>query len=680
MSTRRRLSRLLLASHVGLVALFAALLLATGVGTVRSAVVGQARTEADRSVSDARQRLQVWAREMNVTADLLARQPNLRVYVARGTVWRIRNLVQEFHGASAVEYIQVQEGDEVVAAFGKAPPAFTPGLVFDRGGIAWRIVKRDIPTTQGGAIVLAEPIRDRIRTRQSTGLIATQLLPLPGKNDTAPDRWHAALRAVAASGEPETVEAFGDVAAARIARVNDEDGQANALLVASVAQDWVERRIVEGLAAFALSSVVTIVLALALAVLLAARIARPFAQVAHAAERLGGGDLDTPIAKPVTFLTEPVALAASLEDMRSRVATLTATERNQREELDAVLDGVDEGIVGIDADERIHYANRQFLELVGLEREQVLGLPSEAVLVPIERRPLMEGTDPALLVQQPTRYTPAGKARPLAVRRLLASGDRHVLVVREETALEAARFMRDRILANLSHEFQTPLSAQMASIELLRDHLRAGSDPVATQLAEAQFRGALRLSQLVENLLDSVRIESGEMRLRRQPVDLLAVVKDAVDLIRPLIDQREQRIELALTPGPMLTGDPQRLFSVLVNLLANANKFSPDATTIRVETQWSAHEATVWVEDEGPGLPPMGANTDLFAPFKRSPQEERSQRGTGLGLAIVYAIVTAHGGVVRVAPARAQRGARIGLTLPVGEGDAVTAAGEEAVS
>ncbi|MBS0456169.1 MAG: PAS domain-containing protein [Proteobacteria bacterium] len=677
MSTRRRLSRLLLASHVGLVALFAALLLATGVGTVRSAVIGQARTEADRAVSDARQRLQVWAREMNVTADLLARQPNLRVYVARGTVWRIRNLVKDFHGASAVEYIQVQEGDEVVAAFGKAPPAFNPGLAFDRGGVAWRIVKRDIPTTQGGSILLAEPIRDRIRARQAGGSISTRLQPLPGKARLDPDRWNAALQAVAASGEPETVEGFGDVAAARIARINDDDGQANALLLASVPQDWVERRIVEGLAAFAVSGVVTIVLALGLAVLLASRIARPFAQVAHAAERLGGGDLDTPIAKPVTFLTEPVALATSLEDMRSRVATLTATERNQREELDAVLDGVDEGIVGIDADERIHYANRQFLELVGLEREQVLGLPSAAVLLPIERRPATEGTDPALLVQQPTRYTPAGKARPLAVRRLLASGDRHVLVVREETALEAARFMRDRILANLSHEFQTPLSAQMASIELLRDHLRAGSDPVATQLAEAQFRGALRLSQLVENLLDSVRIESGEMRLRRQPVDLLAVVKDAVDLIRPLIDQREQRVELSLTPGPMLTGDPQRLFSVLVNLLANANKFAPDATTIRVETQWTADQATVWVEDEGPGLPPMGANTDLFAPFKRSPQEEPSQRGTGLGLAIVYAIVTAHGGVVRVAPSRAQSGARIGLTLPVGEGD-TAAAGAEA--
>lgn len=668
MSTPRRLSRLLLASHVGLVVLFAVLLLATGVGTVRSAVIGQARTEADRSVSEARGRLQVWYREVNVTADLLARQPNLRFYITRDQFTRIRNLVKDFHGASTIEFIQVKDGDAVVASVGTTPPSLQPGLAFDRRGVAWRIVQRTIPSTRNGSIIVGEPIRDRINVRPTNGLIDLRLLPVPASGDRT-DRWRLALRAVAVTGEAETIEWLPGVAAARVIRINDDAGNAAALLTASVAQAWVERRIVEGLAAFAVSSVVTLVLALGLAVLLAARISRPFAQVARDAERLGGGDLDTPVAKPVTFLAEPVALAASLEDMRRRVATLTTTERNQRQELDAVLDGVDEGIVGVDADDHIHYANRQFLELVDCTREDVLGRPVDAMLTPIEPNPTAPGTDSGVLVPGHRRYTPTHKARPLAVRRLVASGDRQVLVVREETALEAARFMRDRILANLSHEFQTPLSAQMASIELLRDHLRDGADTVAAQLADAQFRGTLRLSQLVENLLDSVRIESGEMRLRRQSVDLTAVVTDAVELIRPLIDQREQRIVLNLPNGSNLIGDSPRLFSVMVNLLANANKFAPDATTIWVDLHWSERDVTVWIEDEGPGLPPMGANTDLFAPFKRSPQEEPSQRGTGLGLAIVYAIVTAHGGVVRVAPPLRQHGARIGLSLPLGNGE-----------
>ncbi|MBS0194943.1 MAG: PAS domain-containing protein [Proteobacteria bacterium] len=668
MSTRRRLSRLLLASHVGLVALFALLLLVSGVGTIRSAVVGQARTEAERSVSDARQRLADWSRELNVTADLLARQPNLRYYLARDQFARPRKLVQDFQKTSSVAYVRVIKDAQTIIEIGQQPPAFVTGLTFDGRGVAWRVVERDIPGVQNASLVLAEPLGNRLNVRPIRASIRARLLSIPPASADRQDPWNRILFTVAANGEPETVENLGDdVAVARVARLREDDNQPGVLLVASVTRAWVDRHIVEAFSAFAVSGAVTIGLALALAVLLTARIARPFAQVARAAERLGGGDLDTPVDRPATFLAEPVALAASLEDMRRRVGTLTATERDQREELDAVLDGVDEGIVGVDADNRIHYANRQFLELIGHAREDVLGLPSDEVLVPIEHAEPEAGSDPAVLVARPLRYTPVGKARPLAVRRLAAAGDRHVLVVREETALEAARFMRDRILANLSHEFQTPLSAQMASIELLRDHLRGAPDPVATQLADAQFRGTLRLSQLVENLLDSVRIESGEMRLRRQPVDLVAVVEDAAELIRPLIDQREQRIVLNLPAGSTLTGDPQRLFSVMVNLLANANKFSPDQTTIWVGIEWEAEQATVWIEDEGPGLPPMGANTDLFAPFKRSPQEEPSQRGTGLGLAIVYAIVTAHGGVVKVAPPQQRSGARIGIVLPLGE-------------
>jgi K+-sensing histidine kinase KdpD len=352
--------------------------------------------------------------------------------------------------------------------------------------------------------------------------------------------------------------------------------------------------------------------------------------------------------------------------MRQQVGALTATERNQRQELDAVLDGVDEGIAGVDPSDTIRYANRQFLALVERTRDDVLGQPLDAVLQPIPPPVASPGSAP-LDIAPTDRFRPVGSQRPLTLRRLAASGNRQVLILREENALEAARAMRDRILANLSHEFQTPLSAQIASIELLRDHLRETRDPVASHLADAQYRGTMRLAQLVENLLESVRIESGEMRLRREPVDLAAVVADAVELMQPLVDQREQRVVATLSTGPSLTGDPQRLFSVMVNLLANANKFAPDQTQIWVDMAWTPGQVTVSVEDEGPGLPAYSAGTDLFAPFKRSPDEEPSQRGTGLGLAIVHAIVRAHGGEVRVEAPVQRHGARIGIVLPVVE-------------
>ena len=187
------------------------------------------------------------------------------------------------------------------------------------------------------------------------------------------------------------------------------------------------------LLAFLVSSLAISVLAIGLAILLASRISRPFAQVAASANRLGQGDLDTPVATPRTFLAEPAALASSLEAMRQKVGSLTATERAQREELDALLDGVDEGIVGLDPERRIHYANRQFLALVERTREQVLGQSLEEVLQLVDDGGNDEVDDGAALLGSAAgaRYVPIGGHRPLTLRRLPASGDRQVLIVRE---------------------------------------------------------------------------------------------------------------------------------------------------------------------------------------------------------------------------------------------------------
>lgn len=648
---------------MGLVLLFAVLLLATGVGTIRSAVIAQARSEAERSVSEARRRLTEWHRELVVASDLLAEQPTLRFYLQRGQLTKARKLVADFHATSDVEYIHVRAGGRTITEIGQPPPGSGNGLTFDHNQTAWWVVTRFIPGLPDASIIIAERLGDRLVSLPSTGtdLVTIGLQPLEPAT-TSKDPWTLALRRVSVTGDPDSFENVGGSAVARIVSLRGSDARPTALLSARVAPEWVNRRIFEWLGAFGVSILVTGVLALGLAILLAARIARPFAQLAREADRLGGGDLDTPVTTPVTFLSEPVALASSLEKMRAQVGTLTATERSQRQELDAVLDGVDEGIVGVDADNRIHYANRQFLALTGLSREEILGQAPEAVLVaePAPADPL-----PALGGPLPERCTAGASMRPLIVRRMPASGDRQVVVLREENAIEAGRAMRDRVLANLSHEFQTPLSAQIASIELLRDHLRTSNDAIAASLADAQYRGTMRLSQLVDNLLDSVRIESGEMRLRRQPVDLAEVVADAVELMQPLTNHREQRVLCTLAPGPTLTGDTARLSSVMVNLLANANKFAPDRTTIWVELEWTPQWATVWVEDEGPGLSFLRGSSDLFAPFKRSPHEEPSQRGTGLGLAIVQAIVAAHHGEVRVADPVHRHGARIGIVLPV---------------
>jgi len=242
-----------------------------------------------------------------------------------------------------------------------------------------------------------------------------------------------------------------------------------------------------------------------------------------------------------------------------------------------------------------------------------------------------------------------------------------VQVLRDETEAEAARRLRDAILANISHEFKTPLSAQLASIELLLDQLPDLATEQIGQLVLALQRGTVRLTQLIDNLLESARIEAGHDALRAQRVALDEVVEDALELTRPLLDQREQSLEVELPyPLPAIPGDALRLTQVFVNLLANANKFAPAGSTIRVGGEVGDAMVTLWVEDQGPGLPP-DAGPALFGRFVRAPVEDPRQSGAGLGLWIVKSIVERHHG--RVDARGNGVGLRMCVTLPREESD-----------
>jgi K+-sensing histidine kinase KdpD len=225
-----------------------------------------------------------------------------------------------------------------------------------------------------------------------------------------------------------------------------------------------------------------------------------------------------------------------------------------------------------------------------------------------------------------------------------------VQVLRDETELEAARRTRDTVLANISHEFRTPLAAQLASIELLNDGIGTMSVDGQRELVSSLHRGTQRLAWLIDNLLESVRIEAGQLAIRHQDVVLEDVIVAARDLIEPLIAQRSQRVEVEISGDlPVVRGDQQRLTQVLVNLLANANKFAPEGSTIRIGA--GAEESgglRFSVEDEGVPSPGI-EDARLFEQFRRgSGEADRDESGIGLGLFIVRSIVERHGGTVRL--------------------------------
>jgi len=260
----------------------------------------------------------------------------------------------------------------------------------------------------------------------------------------------------------------------------------------------------------------------------------------------------------------------------------------------------------------------------------------------------------------------SGELRTVVITSAPPSENQQVQIMRDETEVEATRRLRDVVLANISHEFRTPLSAQLASIELLLDQL---PDLATDQIAELVLRlqrGTLRLTHLIDNLLESVRIEAGEQAIRRQPVALDEVIEEALEFTRPLLRQQEQEVVVELPyPLPSISGDATRLAQVFVNLLANASKFAPRGSTIRVGGAVEAEHVTLWVEDEGPGMPPLAAGQSLFERFVRARGEEPEQGGVGLGLWIVKSIVERHSGRVAALDGANGVGTRVCVTLPL---------------
>jgi K+-sensing histidine kinase KdpD len=258
-----------------------------------------------------------------------------------------------------------------------------------------------------------------------------------------------------------------------------------------------------------------------------------------------------------------------------------------------------------------------------------------------------------------------GSRRVVVITSAGAVDGMQVQVMRDETEVEAVRRARDAILANIAHEFRTPLAAQQASIELLYENLGEMPREQLEELVASLQRGTLRLTRLIDNLLESIRIESGQLAIRRQPVEIAQVVEDAQELVSGLLVQRHQSLEVALPDDlPVIQGDAQRLAQVMTNLLANANKYAPEGSVIRVGTAVRDGELDLWVEDEGPGVPEVEGRS-IFERFYRSAEQEPEPRGLGLGLWIVKSIIDRHGGRVRVERTPEGR-TRFTVTLPAG--------------
>ncbi len=408
---------------------------------------------------------------------------------------------------------------------------------------------------------------------------------------------------------------------------------------------------------------------------LSQRISRPMGRLAEAAAGFRQGKLNIPVSVH-SSMDEINELANTLED--ARVALQHSLKQLQAKTAwnETLLNSIVEGILTLDHQDRITYASDGLARMVGAGDSTALtGRRIDEVF------PAAEGELPFS-----SQLPEVGQQRRVSVRlkdgqtRLLAlskarfippeaENANRALVLRDVSQDEYLHRLLGDFLANITHEFRTPLAALEASSELLLEDFRSLPQAEMEELLVSLNLGIIDLQTLIDNLIEAASIEAGRFRVSVKPVPFEGILREALEMIQPLA--KKYSLNLEVPPGDgsrKVMADQRRSAQVLVNLLSNAIKHSPSNGTIRVECREVENELCVEVSDEGGGFPGQ-QQKDLFRRFSHlETSDERARHGAGLGLSVVKAIVEAQQGRVGIRDTQG-KGAAIWFTVPLAPGD-----------
>ena len=238
--------------------------------------------------------------------------------------------------------------------------------------------------------------------------------------------------------------------------------------------------------------------------------------------------------------------------------------------------------------------------------------------------------------------------------------------------------LREDLTATVYHDLRTPLANIRAGVDLLRASLPEEALRTVSTILQVITRSIDRMERLIAELLDVNRLEAGKPIAEMRQTDPLALLSDAVEAVRYVIEANGQqlRVEVSADQIPMLWGDDDMLKRTLINLMENASKFSPTGGTIRVGLENKGDALRYWVQDSGAGIPEE-ERSRLFQKYARL-ETSPAARGYGLGLAFCRLAVEAHGGTIGV-EGEEGKGSTFFFYLPIGQHPAETQKSEEAV-
>jgi PAS domain S-box-containing protein len=404
-------------------------------------------------------------------------------------------------------------------------------------------------------------------------------------------------------------------------------------------------------------------------------ITKPLLQLSMAADRFSQGNLDlsTPVESGIPEINQ---LSRHFELARRQLRYILSVTQSEMKHAERLLSLVPKGVIAIDENECITHFNPDAEEILGYKSLDVEHLhfthifpPAEGETVSVED--LLHKPTDGPITHRLNVLNAQGK--PLLLFVAISPVDSNppadqrkerVIVIRDVTEEEAVNRLRFNFLANVAHEFRTPLAGIAATTELLVENGPDLTQDELNTLLETIRLSTLHLQTLVGNLLESTIIEAGCFQVHYRPINLRDVVHEAISLMSPLLTRRDQQL-IAVIPEniPTLWADANRLTQVLLNLLSNASKFSPMGGKIELIISQDSEWVKIAVLDSGPGLP-MERFADLFKRFVTANQSHDTQYGIGLGLSVVKSIIEMHGGQVG-AENIPTGGAKVWFTIPV---------------
>jgi two-component system phosphate regulon sensor histidine kinase PhoR len=414
---------------------------------------------------------------------------------------------------------------------------------------------------------------------------------------------------------------------------------------------------------------ITALIAMFLAFWLARGVAEPVQELIQGAQRISTGDLSQKVY--AAGGGEVGRLARTFNQMSEQLADQFAQLEEDRHQLRAILSGMVEGVIALDAEQRILFANERAAQLLGFPAQASVGRNLWAV---VRQRSFHELVQRALKSAEPCQEElpwtgTAGRSLLVHAARLEDSAAKGaVLVLHDTSELRRLERVRQEFVANVSHELKTPLAVIRACVETL---LEGALDDVDNrgQFLDQIMEQSERLNALILDLLSLARIESGAEAFEFQNVRLDKVATACLERHRARAESKGQRLEAApAAPGQapaVAWADEEAVGQILDNLVDNAVKYTPAGGSIRVWWWADAEQAAFRVEDNGIGIAERHLPR-LFERFYRVDKaRSRELGGTGLGLSIVKHLVQAMHGSVR-ATSQAGQGSAFTVMLPRG--------------